>query len=106
MAESTTGTLSNLETATTTYRGVMATFTDANSRLSKKLKERPNELKEVKALLKNERAKIKGREHSTILWKTSICPMDIMWQKVTQTIVVATLRTDTSLRPPRITVWE
>jgi hypothetical protein len=37
MAEATIGALSNLATATTTDRGVVATFTEANSRLAKQL---------------------------------------------------------------------
>jgi hypothetical protein len=64
MAEATIGTLANLVTAISTDRGVVATFTEANSRLAKKLEDRSNELKDIKALLKKERADRKeGPEH-------------------------------------------
>jgi hypothetical protein len=56
MAEATIGALVNLETATATDRGVVATLTEANSRLAKQLEDRSNELKDIKALLKKERA--------------------------------------------------
>jgi hypothetical protein len=56
MVESTIGVLANLATATATDRGVVATLTEANSRLAKQLEDRSNELKEIKALLKNKRA--------------------------------------------------
>jgi hypothetical protein len=61
MAEATIYTLANLATATATDRGVMATLTEANSRLARQLEDRSNELKEVKALLKKERAERKGQ---------------------------------------------
>jgi hypothetical protein len=55
MAEATIGALTNLETATATGRGVVATLTEANSRLARQLEDRSNELKEIKAFLKKER---------------------------------------------------
>jgi hypothetical protein len=61
MAEATIGALSNLATATATDRGVVATLTEANSRLAKQLEDRSKKLKEIKALLENERADRKGR---------------------------------------------
>jgi hypothetical protein len=61
MAEATIGALENLATATATYRGVVATLTETNSRLVRQLEDRSNELKEVKALLKKERAYRKGQ---------------------------------------------
>jgi hypothetical protein len=53
--------LENLATATATDHGVIVTMTEANSRLAKKLEDRSSELKDIKALLKNERAEIKGQ---------------------------------------------
>jgi hypothetical protein len=56
MAEAIIGALYNLETATATDRGVVTTLTEANYRLAKQLEDRSNELKDIKALLKKERA--------------------------------------------------
>jgi hypothetical protein len=61
MSEATIGALANLETTTATNRGVVATLTEANSRLVKQLEDSSNELKDIKALMKNERADIKGQ---------------------------------------------
>jgi hypothetical protein len=61
MAEATIGNLANLATATATYCGVVVTLTEANSRLTRQLEDRSNELKEVNALLKKERADRRGQ---------------------------------------------
>jgi hypothetical protein len=61
MDEDTIGSLTNLETATETDRGVVTTLTEENSRLTIQLKDRSNELKEIKALLKKERSDRKGQ---------------------------------------------
>jgi hypothetical protein len=55
MAEATIGALANLATATAADRGVVAALTQANSRLAKQLEENSSELKELKALLNQER---------------------------------------------------
>jgi hypothetical protein len=47
---STIGALSKLATATSTDSGVVATLTEANLRLARKLEDRSNELKEVNTL--------------------------------------------------------
>jgi hypothetical protein len=60
MAEATIGALANLATATETDHGGVATLTEANLRLTRQLEYRSSELKEVKALLENERADRKG----------------------------------------------
>jgi hypothetical protein len=52
MAEAAIDALSNLATVTANDRGIVATLTEANSRLARQLKDRFNELKEIKALLK------------------------------------------------------
>jgi hypothetical protein len=52
MAETTTGALVNLDTATAAYLGVVATLTQANACLAKQLEYNSNELRELKALLK------------------------------------------------------
>jgi hypothetical protein len=59
MDEATIGSLANLTTATATDRSIVATLTEANSRLARQLEDRSNELKEVKALLKKERTERK-----------------------------------------------
>jgi hypothetical protein len=55
MAESTIGALSNLATATAD-RCIVAALTQANARLAKQLEENSNELRELKALLNQERS--------------------------------------------------
>jgi hypothetical protein len=55
MAEATIGALANLETATAADRGVVAALTQANSRLVKQLEETSSKLRELKALLNQER---------------------------------------------------
>jgi phage shock protein A len=55
MAEATIGSLANLATATAADRGVVAALTQANSRLTKQLKDNSSELRELKAFLDKER---------------------------------------------------
>jgi hypothetical protein len=57
MAQATIGALANLAAD----RVVVATLTEENSRLARQLEERSNELKEIKSLLKKERANRKGQ---------------------------------------------
>jgi hypothetical protein len=61
MVEANIGALANLTTATSTDRGVVATLTEANSRLAKQLEDLSNELKDINALLKKERADRNGQ---------------------------------------------
>jgi hypothetical protein len=63
LAEATIGALANLATATVTDRGVVATLTEANARLVKQLEDNSNELRELNALIKNERVE-KRSKHS------------------------------------------
>jgi hypothetical protein len=65
MAEATIGALENLATATATDRGVVAALTQANSRLVKQLEENASELRELKALLNQERRDRRGPIFST-----------------------------------------
>jgi hypothetical protein len=60
MAEATIGALANLATATAADRGVVAALTQANSRLAKQLEENSSELRELKALLHQERRDKRG----------------------------------------------
>jgi hypothetical protein len=55
MAEASIGALANLATATASDRGVVAALTQASSRLVKQLKRNSSELRELKALLHQER---------------------------------------------------
>jgi hypothetical protein len=55
MADATIGLLSNLAMATASYRGVVATLTEANTCLVKQLDDNSNELRELKALVEKER---------------------------------------------------
>jgi hypothetical protein len=60
MVEDTIGALANMATDTATDRSVVATLTEENSRLAKQLEDRSKKLKDIKALLKKERAERKG----------------------------------------------
>jgi hypothetical protein len=60
MAEATIGALAKLATATTADRGVVAALTQANSRLVKQLKETSSELRELKAMVHQERRDRRG----------------------------------------------
>jgi hypothetical protein len=60
MAEATIGALSNLATATAADRGVVAALAQANSRLAKQLEDNSTELRELKALLNQERRDRRG----------------------------------------------
>jgi hypothetical protein len=55
MAEATIGALSNLATAAAADRGVVAALTQAKARVAKQLEENLNELRDLKALLNQER---------------------------------------------------
>jgi hypothetical protein len=55
MAKATIGALSNLATATAVDRGVVAALTQSNYCLAKQLEENSSELRELKALLNQER---------------------------------------------------
>jgi hypothetical protein len=61
MAEATIGALANLETATAADRGMVAALTQANSRLAKQQEENSSELRELKALLNQERRDKRGQ---------------------------------------------
>jgi phage shock protein A len=60
MAKATIGALANLATATASDRGVVAALTQANSRLAKQLEDNSSELRELKALLNQERRERRG----------------------------------------------
>jgi phage shock protein A len=59
-AEATVGALANLATATASDRGVVAALAQANSRLAKQLEESSSKLREIKALLNQERCDKRG----------------------------------------------
>jgi hypothetical protein len=65
IAEATIGALENLATATAEDRGVVAALTQASSRLVKQLEENASELRELKALLNQERRDKRGPRSST-----------------------------------------
>jgi demethoxyubiquinone hydroxylase (CLK1/Coq7/Cat5 family) len=60
MAEATIGALANLATETAADRGVVAALTQANSHLAKQLEDSSTELRELKALLNQERRDRRG----------------------------------------------
>jgi hypothetical protein len=65
MAEATIGALANLATATAADIGVVAALMQANSRLVKQLEDNASELRELKALLNQERHYRRGPRSST-----------------------------------------
>jgi squalene cyclase len=60
MAEATIGALAKLVTATAADRGVVAALTQANARLVKQLEETSSELRELKAMVHQERRDRRG----------------------------------------------
>jgi hypothetical protein len=56
MDEATIGSFAKLATSTATDRDVAVTLTEANSHLARQLEDHSNELKDIKALIKKERA--------------------------------------------------
>jgi hypothetical protein len=60
MAEATIGALANMATATAADRGVVAALTQTNSLLAKQLEDNSTELRELKALLNQERRDRRG----------------------------------------------
>jgi hypothetical protein len=60
MAKSTIGALANMATATAADRGVVAALTQAESRLTKQLEDNSAVLRELKALLSQERRDRRG----------------------------------------------
>jgi hypothetical protein len=65
MAEAAIGALETLATATAAERGVVEALTQANSRLVKQLEENASELRELKALLNQDRRDRRGPRSST-----------------------------------------
>jgi hypothetical protein len=61
MAKATIGALANLTTATAADWGIVATLTEANTRLAKQLEDNSNELRELKAFIKKERTEKRGQ---------------------------------------------
>jgi hypothetical protein len=61
MAESTIVALANLTTVTTSDRCIVAALTQANARLAKQLEDNSVELRELKALLNQERSSKRGQ---------------------------------------------
>jgi hypothetical protein len=61
MAEATIGALTNLETSTAADRGGVAALTQANAHLAKQLEDNSAELRELRALLNQERSAKRGQ---------------------------------------------
>jgi hypothetical protein len=61
MAEAIIRVLTNLATATAADRGIVAALTQANVRLARKLEDNSKELRELKALLNQERSANRGQ---------------------------------------------
>jgi hypothetical protein len=100
-----------LATATAVDRNVVAQLTKANSRLAKQLEDNDTYLKEVKALLKKERAEraISGntdrppRRSFTPPPITIVGHMATKWHVLTQAKLAFILSRDTNVKQPRPT---
>jgi hypothetical protein len=61
MAQAIIGALSNLATSSAADRGILATLTEANARLSNQREDNSNELRELKSLIKKDRTERRGQ---------------------------------------------
>jgi ribosome-associated translation inhibitor RaiA len=103
MAEAIIGASSNLVTATATDRGVVAILTEANSRLAKQLENRSKKLKDIKTILKNERAERKGQITLTLPKKIIVGLMGTRWTIAIQASATIIPSMVTSAKPLRQT---
>jgi hypothetical protein len=72
MAEATIGASANLDTSTGMDHRVVATLTEANTRLVKQLEDNSTELRDLKALLKKQRTERRGK-HTSNSSQSSYC---------------------------------
>jgi hypothetical protein len=92
LAEQALGAFANLATATAVDRNVVAQLTESNSHLAKQLEDNATSIKEVKALLKKERAERASGGNTDRPPRRSFTPppitivghMDTKWHVVTQ----------------------
>jgi hypothetical protein len=111
LAEQALGAFANLATATDVDRKVVAQLTEANSRLAKQLEDNATSLKEVKALLKKERAERASGgntdrplvDHSPPPPITIVGHMVTKWHVITQAKRACILRRETNVKQPRPT---
>jgi hypothetical protein len=87
MDEATIGALENLATATEADRGVVAALTQANYCLAKQLEENSSELRELKALLNQERLDLLAQEVSTHLQAITVGHMVTRLVRRTQALL-------------------
>jgi hypothetical protein len=113
LAQQALGAFANLATATAVDLNVVAQLTEANSPLAKQLEDNATSLKEVKSLLKKERAKRASGgntdrplvDHSPHPPINIVGHMDTKWHVLTQTKLACILRKDTNTTQPRSTIW-
>jgi hypothetical protein len=96
MDEATIGALANLATAPSEDRGVVATLTEDNARLVKQLEDNSYELRELKALIKNEIFKKRGQN------SFNPSPNNLCW---THSYKVASTHTSLSCNFPKQGHW-
>jgi hypothetical protein len=114
LAEQALGAFANLATSTDVDRSVVAHLTEANSSLAKQLEDNATSLKEVKALLKKERAeRASGGNSGHPLSAPSHPPRIIIaghmvtkWHLPTQSKLVCTQMRVINGNQQRPTIWE
>jgi hypothetical protein len=106
MDEDTIGALANLATATAADRGVVAALSQANSCLVKQLQETSSELRELKALLHQERRNNWGPINVNATAKNTAGLMATRWERLTQASPATLATLATKRRQLGLKTWE
>jgi hypothetical protein len=106
MAEDTIGALSNMATETAADRGVVAALTQTNSHLAKKLEDNSTELRELKALLNQERRDRQAQEASAHRKAITVGHMATRLIRRTLAALATPLNPDTKQRQLEPITWE
>jgi phage shock protein A len=106
MAEATIGELANLATAATSDRGGVAALTKANSRLAKQLEDNSTELRELKALLNQERRDRRDPQASTHRQAITFGHMATRLVRRTRAALATPLNLDTKQRQLEPITWD
>jgi hypothetical protein len=106
MAEATIGALANLATTNAVDRGVIAALTQANSLLAKQLDDNSSELRELKALLNQERRDKRAQELSTHLQAVTVGHMVTRLVRRIGAVLATPLNSATKRRQLGLRTWE
>jgi phage shock protein A len=106
MAEATIGALPKLATETAADKGVVAALTQANSRLTKQMEGNSGELRELKALLNQERRENGSKEVSTPQQAITVGLMATKLVALTRASLANSRNLGTKPRPLERITWE